>query len=257
MQMRKCICCLGLLSIILFGNVSAQNISNEVNKMTSSVKNNFGKYNILGGINTMSLVFDDGQGRSIKPLYGNVYGYYIGGSTYSVISEENRSFWASSTQFIFGKQTINTPSATALIQDSLSIYNFSDYSGYFFKAPFRITYNRKMKQNLSWGISFGAFLQVPMMYGTISNGSDSEDLTSVYGQYLVDYGWTAGFELGFRAGFIACDFAKGISNMSDSGGGTSITDNGSISLTLGYRFGSPQGKKDAELINSVKKKLSR
>jgi hypothetical protein len=97
----------------------------------------------------------------------------------------------------------------------------------------------------------------PMMYGTISNGSESEDLSSVYGQYLVDYGWTAGFELGFRAGFLACDFAQGISNMSDSGGGTSITDNGSISLTLGYRFGSPQGKKDGELINSVKKKLSR
>jgi hypothetical protein len=255
--MRKRIFCIAVLGIIMFCNVSAQNLSGEVNKMSSSVKKNFGKYNVLGGVNTMSLTFDDGQGRLNKPLFGNVYGYYIGGSTYTVMSDKTNSFWASSTQFIFGKQTINTPSATSLISDSLSIYNFSNYSGYFFKVPFRLTYNRKMNKNLSWGISFGAVLQVPMMYGIISNGKESEDLSSVYGQYLLDYGWTAGFELGFRAGFLACDFAQGISNMSDSGGDTSITDNGSISLTLGYRFGSPQGKKDAELINSVKKKLSR
>ncbi|PWD99520.1 hypothetical protein [Marinilabilia rubra] len=256
--MRKCFSLIVLAVIILSGQVAAQNFSGELNKMGSSMRKNLGKYNVLAGVNTMSLTFDDGQGRINKPIFGNAYGYYIGGSSYKIISENDQSFWSSSTQFIFGKQTINSPSSSpSLIQDSLSIFNFSGYSGYFFKAPLRLTYNRKLDKNISWGISAGAVLKVPMMYGTISNGDKTEDLTSVYGQYLFDYGWTVGFELGFRSAFVACDFSQGISNMSDSGGDTSISDNGSIALTVGLRLGTPKGKEDAKLINSLQKKLTK
>ncbi|MDA3894356.1 MAG: hypothetical protein PF517_22060 [Salinivirgaceae bacterium] len=252
---KKCINLI-LLTFVFPLFIYGQSYSGEMNKMASSVKNNLGKYNVLVGANTMSINFDDGNGRSFTSSFPNVYGYYLGGNMYSIWSESGNSFWSGSTEFIFGKQKVNSPSSASLIPDSLSIYNFSQYSGYFFKAPFKAIYNTRIGKNASWGISAGAVLQVPMMLGKIAHDGITEDLKSVYGQYLTDYGWTVGVEFGFRAGFINIDYSKGISNMSEGGGGTSITDNGSISFSIGYRFETAQGKKDGEKIRNIKKSLT-
>jgi hypothetical protein len=256
--MKKGISLLLLAGMFLLSHsLSAQSYEREMNKMASSAKNNFGKFNVLAGANTMSLNFDGGNGNSFTSSFPNIYGYYLGANMYSIWTEKETSFWSGSTEFIFGKQKVNAPSSAGLIPDSLSIYNFSQYSGYFFKAPFKAIYNQKIGKNTSWGISGGAVLKVPMMLGKIANDGITEDLQSVYGQYLVDYGWTVGLEFGFRAGFINLDYSKGISNMSDDGNGTSITDNGAISFSIGYRFETEQGKKDGELIRKAKRNFTR
>ncbi|MGM0377600.1 MAG: hypothetical protein ACQEQ0_12570 [Bacteroidota bacterium] len=255
--MNKRICLLVLLGIFLLSHsLRAQDYSGEMNKMASSAKNNFGKFNVLAGANTMSLNFDGGNGSSFTSSFPNIYGYYLGANMYSIWTEKETSFWAGSTEFIFGKQRVNAPSSADVIQDSLSIYNFSQYSGYFFKAPFKAIYNIRTGKNTSLGISGGAVIKVPMMLGKIANDGITEDLKSVYGQYLSDYGWTLGVEFGFRAGFINMDYSKGISNMTDDGDGTSITDNGSISFSIGYRFNTAQGKKDVEKIRNIKDNLT-
>jgi hypothetical protein len=253
---KKVICVLVLMGLFFHNPVYSQDFSGEMNEMMSSSKKNFGKFNVLAGVNSMNLTFDDGNGRTMKTSFPNVYGYYIGGNTFSLISETETSFLATTTDFIFGKQSITAPSSNELIEDSLSLYNFSKYKGYLFKAPFKLLYNRKVGNNFYWGVSVGAVLEAPLLMGRITNGSQTEDLSAVSNQYLSGFGWTTGLEIGFRSAFVTLEYMKGISNMSKADDGTEIRNDGSLSLSVGIRFNTKQGKKDAKAINSLKDKFT-
>jgi len=249
--MKKVIYVFLFWGLFFHGHVHSQDYSGEMNKMMSSQKSNFGKFNVLAGANSMNLTFDDGNGRQMKAGFPNVYGYYIGGNTFSLISESETSFWATTTDFIFGKQSITAPSSTQLIADSLSLYNFSKYSGYLFKAPFKLLYNRKTGKNFYWGISVGGVLEAPLLLGRITNGQQTEDLSSVGNQYLTSFGWTTGLEFGFRSAFLTVEYSRGFSNMSKADDGSEIRNDGSLSMSVGIRFNTEQGKKDAKIINSL------
>ncbi len=241
---------LNLLCFILIGNTIAQNLDGEQSKMQNSTARNFGKFNVLGGIGTSSIEFIDRQGNELSSAF-NAYNIFIGGSTYSQFSKKETSAWAMNTEYIFGRQVIEGQPSPALPADSLSIFNFTKYEGYFFRVPVKITYNQFLGEKTYWGFSFGGHLTTPMLYGNIENDHDSDELMSVYGMYLLDYGWNIGLEFGYRAGYIAFDFFDGINNMSEEDDGGKINDLGTFTLTVGYRFETDQGKEDAQKVKDL------
>lgn len=241
-------------AVALVFSGTAQDLSDLQNDMLNSSKRNFGKFNILGGVNAGGIQFTDASGTDLNTGILNMYSVYIGGSYYDLMAEKEHSYWATDLNFIMGKQFINCePSADPNAED-LSVFNFTKYSGYHLRMPLKIIYNRDMGKTAHWGLFFGGHINVPMLYGSIENNGLSDDFDNINRglYYLFDYGWLLGGEIGFRAGYLSLEYTKGMANMSDFEDGSEIRDRGNISLTVGYRFETAQGKKDAELINNLK-----
>lgn len=235
---------------MLLGFISqtyGQAMPGEQNKMLNSMRKDLGKYNILAGVGTSFMVFDGGKRQSMNLAPLDVRTIYVGTSYISPsLATFGKSSFETNMDFYFGVQRISAPSSHQTEPDVVNIFNFSKYSGYYFNAPFKISYFNYFSKNAYWSFGAGGYLGAPILYGTLENNGNRKDVSGMF----VDYGWLLSAEFGFRAGFLSVYYSEGITNISDEEG-TKIENLGSIAVTLGYRFGTDLGKSDASFISRI------
>jgi hypothetical protein len=174
------------------------------------------------------------------------YNYFIGTSSYTAL--ENFPKYYTILAFTAGKIHASMPGAPG---NELTLFNASSLDGYYLTAKTSI--GRRLITNKAFylGIETGPYFD---LLGYIEiNGNGMKDETYFHDNFKgFNWGWTGGITVGFRSFFANWSIGKNFKDYSQIEN-TSMTIPFHTRFSVGARFSSKYGEKDAEKLNKLKK----
>lgn len=173
--------------------------------------------------------------------------YYIGSSGFSKIESTKNMYTV--LAFTAGKMYARMPGHSA---DSLTLFNASKFDAWYLRADVTFGYQIFKSKMIYLGVETGPYFDLLGYMELSGNGQTEDYYLSDYGEDFrsFNWGWSAGATAAFRSLFMNLSFGTTIKNYSRKAG-KSFTIPFQTRLSVGLRFSSKYGEKDASMIENL------